>query len=338
MYICGIDHNNSMEDGQRSQVGNHRQAIDVVTLDRFVQLEPDGTPSWYPMTRERTEPGSLRYMIMPDARAVELGHHVSHRDCEQKHKRAMLGAEMIATQFKTDLRVIDVLGDGGCGYYVKGLFQSSLEPTAFGTVGVYPAMAYCEELMDPTYDLIVLCITDGVITVRAIGYNSHALATATNKHWSRTRRKAIAVLQSNHFFLVAPKPTVQLPVDYQGDVLCWQPDQFHALMRNCGNEVQFEYPSPEEAENVVDKISRELVYREYEYVRCDTGLEIANKYYACDQNCDISPENLKQLCVIRDQAQDAGVALAVARSEVEQERQHKQTGAVRELYASMAEF
>ena len=201
--------------------------------------------------------GSGKYEMSLSKYADQIGasesYLSSYASLSDRLDRSLGVAKVLAeTVFKTELRVVDVLADGDCGRYVKSLLTGMPIDNCdapFGKKGS-TNMGWLDddELVDDSYDLVVLLVNFQDGTLKAGENDSHLVHITTppaSKPFHAERPKAVVVnFNRSHWFILAPVRGLAMnrtvPLYENGkSTLLWEgeddysPDSdFHEIMKN----------------------------------------------------------------------------------------------------------
>lgn len=204
--------------------------------------------------------GSGRYEMSLSKYADQIGasesYLSSYASLSDRLDRSLGVAKVLAeTVFKTELRVVDVLADGDCGRYVKSLLTGMPIDNCdapFGKKGS-TNMGWLDddELVDDSYDLVVLLVNFQDGTLKARENDSHLVHITTppaSKPFHAERPKAVVVnFNRSHWFILAPVRGLArnrtVPLYENGkSTLLWEgedhfsPDSdFHEMMKHGEN-------------------------------------------------------------------------------------------------------
>ena len=217
--------------------------VDVITLDRGVRYYGQPYNQYLPIpAKHGGAPGSMQFQISRDALNRQVVMNRSEDAVQGKHDAVLNDAVNIATAFNTNIRVIDVLGDQSCGWHVKSLLTGRHAiDGSFGTVGKIRSMAEDSDLLDSTYDLVILAIEGDKITAH-VGIYNFSGGTQT---FNNLKKKAIVVHRSNHWYIVAPftdDMEKNIETGYVGKDILWRPTDFHGMMGRANSTVTFTPP------------------------------------------------------------------------------------------------
>ena len=238
--------------------------VDVITLDRGVRRYGQ---QYLPIpAKHGGAPGSMQFQISRDALNKQVATDRDEVAVQGKHDAVLKDAVNIATAFNTNIRVIDVLGDQSCGWHVKSLLTGRYAiDRSFGTVGKIRSMAEDSDLLDSTYDLVILAIENNKITAHVGIYNF----SGDTQNFDDLKKKAIVVHRSNHWYIVAPftadmenNLTKNIGTGYVGKNILWSPTDFHGMMGRANSTVTFTPPPTgtwleDNAGAILDNVSRD---------------------------------------------------------------------------------